>query len=239
MTDHNVETFIESMLADRAPKAFTAATEDVQVLGIAVEIRALQGGAAPDPQFVETLHRSLAGTTQAGATLLPFPAGVWRRDDTEATTASVASSRHPRRNAPRRLRAAGKAAAAAVLIAGTFSAANLLSSHGPAARTTHVASVYAVHSAELISLNGRHLGQTSVYSANPSWVFVDVQHSGLAGIYMCRLHLVDGTDVTAGTLNVDHGSGEWAHTVDVDVSQLRTAALETPAGEVVATATFS
>lgn len=244
MTDNNVEDFIESLLADCAPKAFASVAEDAEVLRVAIEMRSVQGAVAPDRQFVENLHKSLAGASQAGAKLLPFPAGVWQQDDAdvtaaEAAAASAPSSRRQKRNAPRRFGAAGKAAAAAVLVAATFAATNFLGGHSVAPAGTHVASVDVVRSAELVSVSGRDLGQTYVYSSNPSWVFMNVQRSALAGTYMCHLRLTDGHDVAAGTLVVSHGSGEWAHTVDVDVSQLRTAALETPTGQVVATATFS
>jgi hypothetical protein len=233
-----VDDFIESMLADRAPKAFTAVAEDAEVLRVAIEMCTLRGALAPERQFVENLHKCLAGTTPSGATLMPFPAGVWQQDHAEVTAAS-APSRHSRRKAPRRFAAAGKAAAAAVLVAATFTATTFVGGKGPAAAKPQVTSVDAVRSAALVSANGRHLGEAYVYTGNPAWVFMDVQQSGLAGTYTCQLRLAGGTDVKAGILAVGHGSGEWAHTVDVDVSRLRTAALETPAGQVVATATFS
>lgn len=240
MTDDNVERFIESILADEAPKAFSATPEDAGVLRAAIELRAVQGEYAwPERQFVESLHQRLAGPAQGGIDLLPFPAAAWRRDDAEVMV-DLATPRPPAgKKAPRRFEAVRKAAAAALVVAATFSATNLASGHRAASATSHAAIANAVRSANLLSSDGQRLGRSYAYNSDPSWVFMQVQHSHLSGSYTCILRLANGTQVTAGALAVYDGGGEWAHTVNVDASQLRQAMLETTGGQVVATATFS
>jgi hypothetical protein len=238
MTDDHVEGFIESILLDQPPKAFSIAPEDADVLQVAIQLRAVQGQYAwPEREFVERLHRRLSGSGQGGTGLLPFPVTVWRRDDAEVLAALGRPRRSSKRKTPRRLDALVKAAAAAFLVAATFTATSVAGGHGPTPAPQHVAD--SVRSGNLLAADGRRLGQSYVYNASPSWVFMDVEHSGLAGTYTCDLHLANGERVTAGFLLVYRGSGEWAHTVNVDVSQIREAVLETPAGQVVATAAFS
>jgi hypothetical protein len=134
---------------------------------------------------------------------------------------------------------AGKAAAALLLVAGTATATSLAVGRAPAPVASHAVGAASVRSAQLVSANGRPLGRAYAYSGNPSWVFMDVRASGLAGDYSCELHLANGRTVTAGLVSVYNGTGDWAHTVRVQMDQLRRAALVTPAGVTVATATFS
>lgn len=240
MTDDNVERFIESILADQPPEAFSATPEDAGVLRTAIELRAVQGEYAwPERQFVESLHRRLAGPAQGGVDLLPFPAAAWRRDDAEVMVALATPRQAARKQTPRRFDAVKKAAAAVLLVAATFTATNLAGGHRPAPAASHAAVPDAVRTANLLSSDGRRLGRSYAYNSDPSWVFMQVQHSRLGGTYTCILRLANGTLVTAGALAVYDGSGEWAHTVNVDASQLRQAMLETVGGQVVATATFS
>ena len=91
----------------------------------------------------------------------------------------------------------------------------------------------------MLTADGRPLGRTYAYGGNPSWVFMDVTASGLSGIYTCELHLADGATVPAGVVVVYHGTGDWAHTVKVQASQIRGATLVASTGATVATATFS
>ena len=87
--------------------------------------------------------------------------------------------------------------------------------------------------------DGRPLGRAYAYNGNPSWVFMDVRDSGLTGGYVCQLHLTNGTTTPAGMVTVYNGTGDWAHTVQVDAGQVRQATLVTPSGDTVANATFS
>ena len=68
---------------------------------------------------------------------------------------------------------------------------------------------------------------------------MDVHGSGLNGMYTCELQLADGTTVPAGVVIVYHGTGDWAHTVTVQASEVHRATLVTSTGVTVATATFS
>jgi hypothetical protein len=77
------------------------------------------------------------------------------------------------------------------------------------------------------------------YDGTPSWLFIDVRGHALNGVYTCMLQLADGTAVAAGLVAVYNGSGDWAHTVKIQASQLRGATLVTPTGVTVASATFS
>ena len=130
-------------------------------------------------------------------------------------------------------------AAALALVAGSFTAANLAHSTSPAPVAQHASSASTVRSAALLTADGRPVGRTYAYDGNPSWVFMDVNASGLRGTYTCELHLADGATVSAGVVVVYHGTGDWAHTVKVQASGIRQATLQTSTGVAVASATFS
>ena len=240
MTDDQIEGFIESMLEDRAPKEYVATREDTELLRVAIELRAVPSEWAwPDEEFVLSLHQRLAGITDAGAELVPFPAGISHRPVVAGRPHTGSSQRRSKRKRPRALAAVGKAAAAAFLVAGTFGATQFAGGHSHGASPQRVAAANTVRSGELLAADGRQLGETYAYRANPSWVFMSVRNSGLVGTYICELHLANGNNVMAGILVAYNGTGDWAHTVNVDVSGLHSATLENSSGEVVATATFS
>jgi hypothetical protein len=139
----------------------------------------------------------------------------------------------------RRFGAVGKAAAAALLMAGAFGASRLTGGPGPTPVAQPAAAASTVLSGVLLATDGRPLGGAYVYKGSPSWLFMDLHGSGLTGRYTCVLHLGDGSTVLAGVVPVYHGAGDWAGTVRVPVSQLKTATLLTTAGVTVASATFS
>lgn len=122
-----------------------------------------------------------------------------------------ASSSHRRlkRKAPRALAAVGKAAAAAFLVAGTFGATQFAGGYSRSPSVQRVAAAEPVRSGELLAADGRQLGETYAYRANPSWVFMSVRNSGLVGTYICELHLANGNNVMAGILVAYNGSGVW------------------------------
>jgi hypothetical protein len=240
MTDNAVEAFVDAILADRPPRPVAASPDDTDLLRVAIELRAGQAEfACPDPQFVEELHRRLAATAHTGADLLPLPSSTRRGSERDLVTALGDPRRRASRMIPRRLGVIGKAAAAAALVAGTFGATNLVGGHSAAPVAQRATSAQTVRSADLVSVDGRSLGRSYAYTGNPSWVFIDVQNPALNGAYACELHLVDGTTVPAGLVVVYDGTGDWAHTVKVQVNQLRQATLVTPTGVTVASATFS
>ncbi|HUE60828.1 MAG TPA: hypothetical protein VMO88_14730 [Acidimicrobiales bacterium] len=238
MTDSRVDAFVEAILTDRQPKKFPATPEDRDVLRVAVELRASRSGFdGPAPQFVEELHRRLAATADDGAELLPFPT-AGRRGGRERATLLPDFRLRPSRAVRPRFSAVGKAAAAVFLVASTFTATNLVGGHS-AAPVAQPAGAAAVHSGALLTSDGRPMGRMYAYSGNPSWVFIDVRGSALTGVYTCMLQLADGTSVPAGLVTVYNGTGDWAHTVKVQASELRQATLVDPAGVTVASATFT
>ncbi|HEX6475658.1 MAG TPA: hypothetical protein VF005_00165, partial [Acidimicrobiales bacterium] len=108
-------------------------------------------------------------------------------------------------------------------------------SSGPA----QVADQTALLSGQFRAGDGRPVGQVYAYSGNPSWVFMNVDASGANGTFTCELGLVNGSTVPVGQFDVHDGVGEWAHTVGVDVTRIKTAKLVTPSGLTLATATVS
>ena len=223
MTDKSVEAFVEAILDDEPPKQFRASPDDVDLLRVALELRSSQAEfARPDPLFVEELHRRLAMTAAEDEELIPLLPG-----------GSQASQK-----VPRRFVLIGKAAAAAALVAATFTATNLVGGHSPAP-VAQKSTASTVRSGVLLTADGRPLGYTYAYSGNPSWIFMDVKGSSLTGTYTCELHLADGATVPAGLVVVYNGTGDWAHTVRVQADQVRQATLVTAAGVTVASATLS
>jgi hypothetical protein len=240
MTDHSVEAFVEAILTDRPPRQFSAAPDEADVLRLALELRASQAGrTGPDPQFVEELHRRLAATSLHGGVLLPLPDTGSGRTERQRRTSRRPAGRRPRQMVRPRLAALGKAAAVLALVAGSFTAANLAGGTSPAPVAQQAPSAGTVRSGALLTADGLPLGRTYAYGGNPSWVFMDVRTSALSGMYTCELHLADGATVPAGVVVVYHGTGDWAHTVKVQASQIRRATLVTSTGVTVASATFA
>ena len=241
MTDDAVETFVEAILGDQPPKEFSAASEDADILRVAIALRAGQTlFAGPDPEFIEDLHRQLAATARRGTSLLPLPTIGQRRGKTKTEDEIRGSRLNPRPFVRRRFAALSKAAAAALLVAGTFTATNLLGGgHSPLPVARDAATATSVRSGELLSADGRLLGRTFAFAANPSWIFMDIQSSGLGGAYTCELQLTNGTTIPAGIVAVYNGSSDWAHSVKIDLSQLQRATLVTSTGATVASTTFS
>lgn len=238
MTDNTIEAFVNALLDDQPPEHFRASSDEIDILRVALELRASQAQfARADPQFIEELHRRLAVTTTEGAELIPIPAsgGPGSSPDRRRAQDGTGSGRKLRR----RFSFVGNAAAAIVLVAATFAAASVVDGHsrGPVAQLP--TSAPTVRSGVLLTADGRPLGYTYAYSGKPSWVFMDVQGASLSGTYTCELQLADGTTVPAGLVAVYNGAGDWAHTVGVQVNQLRHATLVSSAGVTVASATFS
>ena len=125
-----------------------------------------------------------------------------------------------------------------VLVGGTAAGVTLIEHNGSGGQA-QVADQTALRSGHFQAGDGRPVGQVYTYSGNPSWVFMNVDASGANGTYTCELQLANGTTVPVGQFEVHDGVGEWAHTVGVDVNQIRTAKLVTPSGLTLATAKVS
>ena len=240
MTDKNVDAFVEAILTDRSPPHFCAAPGETGVLRVAVALRASQSErAGPDPQFVEELHRRLAATSPHGGVLLPLPHTGSGRTQRQRRVPRPYARVRPGRMVRPRFAVLAKAAAAVALVAAMLAAAHLADGTSPAPVAQQAPSATTVRSGALLTADGRPLGRTYVYGGNPSWVFMDVHASGLSGIYTCELHLADGATAPAGVVVVYHGTGDWAHTVKIQASQIRRATLVTSTGVTVASATFA
>jgi len=130
------------------------------------------------------------------------------------------------------------AAAAIILVGGTAATVTVIIHHGSSG-TAQVADQTALRSGQFRAGDGRPVGQVSAYNGNPSWVFMNVDASGASGTLTCELQLANGGTVPVGQFDVHDGVGEWAHTVGVDVGQVKAAKLVTPSGLTLATATVS
>jgi hypothetical protein len=221
--DDGLEAYVEALLMGRPSRQFLPSSEEILVLRPAIALRnAAAVLAAPDPRFVERLHGQLVGDGRQPST----------RDGPRRAARSGSGWQVPRRES------VGKAAAAALLLAGLVGVGAAVARRSPARGARRALSANVVRSAELRSGDGRPLGRAYAYSGKPSWVFMDVRSGALSGVYICELHLADGDVVPAGEVAVYNGIGDWGHTVAVDVSQLRQAALVGTFGAVVATARF-
>jgi hypothetical protein len=239
VSGNSAERFIDAILADRSPGAFTATRDDLDVVRAALELKtARRDLMEPDRLFVEELRSHLAATAEAGGLLVSLPGSIEHIGGRGAPGEPRPSS--CRTAAPgRHLAAAGKAAAAVLLAVSAVGIAQVAANSSRTAVADRAPAASALHSGELIAADGRRLGRAYAYGGHPSWVFVDVRDPGLSGIYACGLRLVDGRSVRAGTVDVHDGTGDWAHTVSVAVDLVRGATLTNAAGTTVATATFS
>jgi hypothetical protein len=138
----------------------------------------------------------------------------------------------------RRRRTLVAVAAAVVFVGGTAATVTVIEQNGSGGRT-QVADQTVLRSGKFQGGDGRPVGQVYTYSGDPSWVFMNVDASGANGTYTCELQLANGSTVPVGQFEVHDGVGEWAHTVGVDVSQIKVAKLVTPSGLTLATAKVS
>jgi hypothetical protein len=139
---------------------------------------------------------------------------------------------------PRRWTALVAAAAAVALVGGTAAAVTVID-HTVSSAPQEAADQTTLHSGQFTAADGSLVGHVYTYSGNPSWVFMNVDASGANGTYSCELGLANGTTVPLGHFGVQDGIGEWAHTVVVNVDQIKSAKLVTPSGVTLATARIS
>ncbi len=237
MTDKDVAAHVEALLSGRPAKPFQATAEETDLLRTTIALRAGDAsGVAPDPWFIENLHRQLAAVgTDRGRSMSQPDRRRAKLGHPVRPDAAGSGRARPGRPwwAP-----LGKAAAAAVIVASSV-AAGVTVGHGSPVPVAAAPGAVNLRSAALLASDGRPLGRAYAYSGNPSWVFMDVRDSGLTGGYVCELHLTNGTTAPAGMVTVYNGTGDWAHTVQIEAGQVRQATLVTPTGVAVASATFS
>jgi hypothetical protein len=223
MSSRRLSSFIDALAIGRRPSPFRADPEDVEMLRIAIALRAARpGNAIPDEKFVSDLHQEL--TEQASSLASP--------DET------VPSNVHPIRI--RRVRTAMVAVAASIaLIGGTFLATEA-STHGSVGTSAlQVPHGKALRTASFVTSDGRVLGQIVVDRGHPSWVFMNVNVPSLYGSVKCKLRLDNGSIVAAGTVALHNGRGELGKRISVDTGHLRGAMLFNSNGAVLASATFA
>ncbi len=239
MTNHRVEAFVDTILADRPPKRFSATPDDADLLRLAIELHVSRSEKIePDPQFVRELGGQLAAA-DPGDARIPLRTGP-EAGGCERAPLVPGLRPSPGRATRRRVSAIGTAAAALVVVAGTFAAAHLVQapSRAPVALQGPTA-IATERSGTLLTSEGLPVGHAYAYNGDPSWVMMDVVAPGFTGVYHCELQLADGAIVTAGSVAVHNGTGEWARFVRAQGDQLRRAVLVTSTGVTVATATFS
>jgi hypothetical protein len=238
MTNRGVDAFVDAILADRPPKRSSATPDDADLLGLAIELHVSRSEkTGPDPRFVRELNRQLAGP--GGARVVPLGTGA-EAGGCERAPMAPGSWPPPGRATPRRFGAIGTAAAAVVLVAGTFAAAHLVQPSSPAPGAGQGPTAAATErSGTLLTSEGHPVGHAYAYSGDPSWVMMDVVAPGFTGVYHCQLQLADGAIVSAGNVAVHNGTGEWARFVRAQGDQVRRAVLVTSTGVPVATATLS
>ena len=153
MTDKDVAAHVEALLTGHPAKPFQASAEEADVLRAAVALRAGHAsGVAPDPWFVENLHRELAavGTDRSRSMRRPHRR-LAKLEHPVRSDATGSGRARPRRPwwAP-----LGKAAAAAVIVASSVAAAVTVG-HGPPVSVASAPAAVNVRSAALLASDGR------------------------------------------------------------------------------------
>jgi hypothetical protein len=216
MTTRRFSAFLDALAAGRRPRPFQADPEDVEMLRVAIALRAERpGDAIPDETFVAELHEQLA-------------------DD---LSPSEQTNVHPIR-LPRGRAALVAVAAGLALVGGTFAVTETSNRATVQQSATAVPHGQALRTATFQSPTGQVVGQIVLYHGHPSWVFmnVDVPHSN--GTVKCELHLANGEVVAAGTVQLHDGSGVFSQSIHMDAGKARGATLYDSSGAVVASAIF-
>jgi hypothetical protein len=216
MTTRRLSAFLDALAAGRRPRPFHADPEDVEMLRVAIALRAARpGDSAPDENFVAELHQQLA----------------------EDLSPSEQTNIRPLRM--RRGRAALVAVAAGLaLVGGTLAVAETTNNPTVQQSATAVPQGQALRTASFQSPTGQVVGQIVLYHGRSSWVYmnVDLPHSN--GPVKCELHLANGEVVAAGTVQLHDGSGEFSQSIHMNAGKARGATLYDPSGAVVASAIF-
>jgi hypothetical protein len=216
MTTRRLSAFIDALAAGRRPRSFQADPEDVEMLRVAIALRAARpGDAIPDENFVAELHKQLS-------------------DD---LSPSEPTNIHPLKRY--RGRAAIFAVAAGLaLVGGTFAVTETSNKATVQQSATVVPQGQTLRTATFQTPTGQVAGQIVLYHGHPSWVYmnVDLPHSN--GTVKCELHLSNGEVVAAGTVQLHDGSGVFSQSIHMEAGQAQGATLYDSSGVVVASAIF-
>lgn len=219
MTSRKLSAFIDALVSGRRPRKYPAGADDVDVLRMAISLRAARpGDAVPDERFVSDLYQQLAD--QAGS---PSEAHAARPARVQRARAAVA---------------AAAAAASIVLVAGTATVTEVLTGGAVTTAAVPVPHGQLMRTATFEAANGEALGQIVAYEGHPSWVFMNVRAANYDGRITCMLKSKGGSVVAVGAFEMHDGAGQFSRVIRVDVSQLRGARLVNNRGAVVASATF-
>jgi hypothetical protein len=216
MTTRRLSSFIDALAAGRRPRPFEADTEDIEMLRVAIALRAARpGDGMPDETFVAELHQQLA-------------------DD-----AAPSEQTNVRPLRMRRGRAVLVAVAAGLtLVGGTFALTEVSNTTAVHQSATEVPHGQVLRTATFETPTGQVLGQIVVYHGHPSWVFMNVDVPQSNGTVKCELRLANGDVVAAGTVQLHDGNGQLSKSIQMDAGQVRGATLSDSSGAVVASATF-
>ncbi|MGH9208606.1 MAG: hypothetical protein ACRD1G_18985, partial [Acidimicrobiales bacterium] len=144
----------------------------------------------------------------------------------------------------RRREAFGAIAAAAIAVVGAVAVTNAVD-HPSSTTTAQLAESATLRFGTLTANDGHPVGNVYVHEGDPSWVFMKMHATGSAHVraadttLVCELKLANGTAMPIGTVTLHDGVGQLAHSVRVDVSQIRGAKLVTPEGSTLASTSFA
>jgi hypothetical protein len=227
MTGRKLSAFIDALVAGRRPGRFSPTPDDVDVLRMAISLRAERpGDATPDDEFVSALFEELKA--QASSRAEPDLQPV-RMTGSGARRIQISRGRF----------AIAAVAAGLVLVAGTTSATEAFNHArtAPAAVAAPQGDVLLTGTFE--SSDHRVVGQIVAYPRHPSWVYMNVDVANYNGRLVCMLQSDNGSTVAAGTFEVHGGVGEFSRAIPAGLGRLRGARLVTPTGSVIGSATFA
>ena len=216
MTPRRLSAFLDALAAGRRPRPFHADLEDVEMVRVAIALRAARpGDAIPDDAFVAELHEQLANDLNSSEQTNVRPLKMRR-----ARVALVS------------------VAAGLALVGGTFAVTELSSPTNVQQSATAVPQGQTLRTATFEAPTGRVAGQIVVYHGDPSWVYMNVDVPQANGTVKCELHLANGDVVAAGTVQLHDGSGVFSQSIPMDAGKVRGATLYDSSGVVVASAIF-
>ena len=216
MTNRRLSAFIDALAAGRRPRSFQADPEDVEMLRVAIALRAARpGDSIPDENFVAELHKQLSDDLSPSE---PTNIHQLKRHRGRAAIFAVA--------------------AGLALVGGTVAVTENSNNSTVQQSATAVPQRLALHTASFQSPTGQVVGQIVLYHGNPSWVFMNVDLPNSTGSVKCELHLANGEVVAAGTMQLHNGSGQFSQSLHMDAGTARGATLYDSSGVVVGSAVF-
>jgi cytochrome b6-f complex iron-sulfur subunit len=150
MTTRRLSAFLDALAAGRRPRPFRADPDDVEMLRVAIDLRAARpGDGVPDETFVAELHEQLA------------------QDLSPAEQTNI----HPLKMRRGRV-ALVSVAAGLALVGGTLAVAETTNKPTVQQSATAVPQGRALRTASFQSPTGQVVGQIVLYHGHPSWVYM-------------------------------------------------------------------